>query len=181
MTIVVPVAPSVKTPISAASVPCTRDELGRDALGQHAHDRARRVGVLEQRARVGVGLHVTRGEQAAADGQQVRDEADRHAELLGDLRRVAVRADRVRREVLEHEAGVRRRLQRLAGAGDAGLRVDDRAVDRAGERDEREQRGGRVAAGVRDQRALRREELGQAVAPRAGRRAVPGLRPRRRR
>ena len=103
-------------------------QLGRDALGQDAHDRARRVGVLEQRARVGVGLHVTRREQAAAHGQQVGDEADRHPELLGDLRRVAVRADGVRREVLEHRAGVRRRLQRLAGARDARLRVDTAPV-----------------------------------------------------
>ena len=122
-------------------------------------------------------LHVTGGEQPAPHGQQMRDEADREAERLLDLRRVLVRADAVRREVLEDEARVRRRLQPAAGARDAGLRVDDdaRRVDRAGERREREQRRGRVTAGVRDERRLGREELGQPVAPRAGLRMLEAV------
>ena len=180
ITIAVPVAPSVKTPSSAVSVALHARELGRDALGEHPHRPALSAYAASSSPRTSaLGLHVTGREQAATHGQQVRDEADGEAELLRDLGRVAVGADRVRREVLEHDARVRRRRQRPAGAGDAGLRVDHRAVDDAGERPEREQRGGRVAAGVRDQPALRRVELRQAVAPGAGSRVVPGLRQRR--
>ena len=52
-------------------------KLRRHAVRQHTDDRARCVGILEQRANVGVGLHVTRREQAAPHGKQVRHEADR--------------------------------------------------------------------------------------------------------
>jgi len=82
-------------------------ELGRDTLGEHPHDRARRGCLREQRADSGVRLHVTGGEQPAAHGEQVRHEADREAELLRDLRCVPVGADGVRREVLEHGARMR--------------------------------------------------------------------------
>ena len=97
----------------------------------------------------------------------MRDEADGEAEELLDLGRVLVRADAVRRDVLEHGRSVRARLQRAARAGDARLRVDDDAVgiDRAGERAEREQRGGRITAGVGDQPARRGRQLGQRIAP----------------
>ena len=113
----------------------------------------------------------------------MRHEADVEAEHLRDLRLVLVRADAVRREVLEHGRRVRALLERAAGAGDAGLRVHDdaRRVDRVRERREREQDRGRVAAGVRDQRPVRRCQLRQRVAPVAERlrlrvlEAVPGL------
>ena len=76
-----------------------------------------------------------------------------------------------------------RRLQRPARPGHPGHRVDDDAarVDRVPQRPEGEQDGGRVAAGVRDERALDGAELRQTVRPaaellRAGvREAVPGV------
>ena len=80
-----------------------------DALRQHAYDGvARHVRGLEPR-RGGRprAARVAGRDQPAAHGQQVRDEADREAERLLDLGRVLVRADAVRRDVLEHEAGVR--------------------------------------------------------------------------
>ena len=127
-TIVVPVEPSVKTPISAASVPCTRASSGVVPAGQDAHDGAAGVGVHEQRAHVAVRLDVARGEEPAAHGEEVRNEADREAERLRDLGRVPVRSDGVRRDVLEDEARVRARLQLAARTGDARLRVDDDAA-----------------------------------------------------
>src|SRR5438128_10933222 len=118
---------------------------------------------------------VAGGEQAAPEGQQVGDEADGEAELLADLGGVAMRSDRVRREVLQHEACVGARLRSSAGARDARLGVDDDAprLDGVDEGREREQRGGRVAAWVGDERRNGWPELGQPVAPGAGDGAVP--------
>ena len=78
-----------------------------------------------------------------------------------------VRADSVGREILEHEAGVRARFQRAAGAGHSGLRVDDDSVrlDCLSDGRESKQRRSRVAARVRDQPARRRIELRQCIAP----------------
>ncbi len=131
-------------------------ELGRDPLRQHGHGGRCGVRRLERLAQIGGRGHVTGREQPALHRQQVRDEADREAERLRDLGRVLMRPDLVRRDVLEHGGRVRGRLQRPPGAGDARLRVDDDAgrLDRVHERREREQDRGRVAAGVRDQRAL---------------------------
>ena len=164
MTIVIPVEWSAKTPISAASVPCTRADLGLDPLRQHAHDRAVGVGLLDQRSRIGVGAEVTRREQASAHGQQVRHERDLEAELLRDLGAVAVRADRVRREVLEHGARVRAVLERPPGARHARFRVDDHVAV-----DDLAQRGrGRAARRSRSSRGSR-SAAPRRDAPRAGR------------
>ena len=57
----------------------------------------------------------------------MRDEADGEAEQLLDLRRVLVRADRVRSDVLEHGRRVRAVAERAPGAGDARLAVHDDA------------------------------------------------------
>ena len=99
------------------------------------------------------GLHVAGREQPAADGQQVRDEADGEAERLLDLGRVLVRADAVRRDVLEHGAGVRGRLQRAAGAGDARLRVDDDAARDRSTRRAARARAARRSRSSRDSRS----------------------------
>ena len=97
----------------------------------------------------------------------MRHEADREAEELLDLGLVLVLPDLVRRDVVEHGGGVGGGLERAAGARDTRLRVHDHARlrDRAGDRADREQRRGRVAAGVGDQRPDRRRELRQRVAP----------------
>ena len=151
-------------------------ELGRHPFRQHAHDLAPRVRLLEQRAHVRVGAHVTRREQAAAHRQQVRHERDREAELLRDLGAVAVRADGVRREVLEHEARVRAVLQRRGRRRSSPTsRRRHVAVDDVAQRREREQRRRRVAARVRDQRPSGGMHLRQPVAPRARREPVPVL------
>ena len=120
------------------------------------------------------GPDVARRDQAAPDGEQMRDEADREAERLLDLGRVLVRADLVGRDVLEHRGRVRRGLQGPPSTRDPRLGVDDHSgrVDRAGERRERQQHGGGVAAGIRDQRAVRRKELRDRVVPVAERRGV---------
>ena len=90
------------------------------------------------------------------------------AELLLDLRRVAVRGDLVGEDVLARHREVRGLVERAPGAGDALLGVDHDVGDqpRARERREREQRGGRVAAGVGDDRRggdLLAVQLGQPV------------------
>ena len=97
----------------------------------------------------------------------MRRERDGEAEQLRDLGHVLMRADLVRRDVLEHEAGVRSGLQRPPGAGHARLGVDDDAVgvDRVADGAEREQRRGRVAPRVRDQATGHVDELGQPVDP----------------
>ena len=144
-------------------------ELRGHVLGQDAHRRRGRVGGLEQGARLArVRLDVGRRDEPAPDGEEMRDEADGEAERLRDLRLVLVSPDLVGRDVLEHRAGVRARLEGLARAGDARLGVDDHAarrVDDPGERLERQQRGGRVAAGIRDQPGRRRRELGDRIRP----------------
>ena len=114
----------------------------------------------------------------------MRDERDREAEELRDLGRVLVRADRVRRDVLEHGGGVRAGLQRAAGAGDARLRRRRRR-----RRDRRCRRSAptRAARRSRSSRGWRSAgrsaaELGQRVPPVS---LLPGWRtrttPRRRR
>ena len=175
-TIRVPVARSVKTPSSAASVPCTRDELGRDSLRAAASPPAMsRRRPRAARARPSPDLHVARRDQArggrAAGAGRSRPESRAPA-------RSRARAGASRPCTAETFSSTTPRgigLQRPAGARDPGLRVDDDAarLDHTCERREREQRGGRVAAGVRDQRPGRREELGNGVAPapRARRRA----------
>ena len=99
-------------------------------------------------------------------------EANGEPERALDLRRVPVRPDLVGREVLEDEARVRARRWAPAGTGDARLRVDDDVgrIDRGHERREREERGSRIAPGVRDERAGRRPQLGQPVLPASERR-----------
>ena len=79
-----------------------------------------------------------------------------------------MRADAVGHEVLGHRDEVRLGGGRAAGAGDAGLRVDDDVGDRAAarQRGQREQRRRRVAAGVGDEVGagdLLAVDLGQAV------------------
>ncbi len=104
-----------RAPISAASVPWTRASSGRDTLRQQPHGRARRIGGLEAVPQLAAGrLRVAGHEQPAPDRQQVRHEADGKAERLPDLGRVLVRPDAIRRDVLEHEAGVRGRLRARA-------------------------------------------------------------------
>ena len=114
-----------------------------------------------------VRLDVTGRDQAAPERHDVRHEADREAEQLLDLGRVLVRPT---------VYGVM--LSSTAAAWEAGLSVrpapempdfastitHDCEID-AGDRAEREQRRGRVAAGVGDQRPDRRRELRQRVAP----------------
>ena len=104
------------------------------------------------------------------DRHQVRREGHAHAvaELLLDLRRVAVTADLVRRDRLVdgHEVLVMRRLS--TGAADARLGVDHHVAQQArtGERGEREDRRGRIAARVGHQvgaRDLVAVQLGQPV------------------
>ena len=92
---------------------------------------------------------------------------DREAEQLRDLGHVLVGADPIGRDVLEHRAGMGRRLQRAARARHPGERVDDDGVglDRVLQRREREQGRGRVAPGVRDQAPRVGDELGQPVDP----------------
>src|SRR3954447_17843002 len=153
------------------------------------HEGLARVRVVVELAEL-VGLHVARrghvaGDQLAlGERQQVGRERDRHArpqgrELLLDLRRVAVPRDLVGRHVLGGGDEVRRRRRRPPGARDARLRVDHHVADRRGprQRRQREQRGGRVAAGVGDEVRLAHRvarELRQAVhaLPEVLRRAV---------
>ena len=148
---------SSKSAISAAVRVLDARELGRRRRrgGRGRPSLPAYASSSSARRSLPVATHVARHEQAAAHRQQVRDEADREAERLRDLRRVLVPADRVRREVLEHEARMRARLQLAARARDARLRVDHdaRRVDRARDRRQREQRGCRVAARVGDRAA----------------------------
>ena len=103
----------------------------------------------------------------------MRDEADREAERLRDLGRVLVRADPVGRDVLEHGARVRARLQRRGRrrrrptcASTTTLAGSIASASGA----EREERRGRVAAGVRDQPALGGQSSGSAYSTRRARR-----------
>jgi hypothetical protein len=97
----------------------------------------------------------------------MRDEGHRETQRLRDLRRVLVAADLVGGEVVEYEAGVRRRLRTAARARHSRLRVDDHTgrIDRADERGKGEQGSGRIAPRVGDQPAGRRPQLGQRVCP----------------
>ncbi len=87
----------------------------------------------------------------------MRQEGDRqvgaeHRQLLLDLRRVAVAGDAVGGDVLVDGDEVRLVGRGAAGAGGAGLGVDDHVGEQAGVRQRREpeQRRGREAAGVGD-------------------------------
>ena len=98
----------------------------------------------------------------------------RAGELLLDLGDVAVAADAVRLHALvdlaEHQVG----LGLAAGARDAALGVDDEVADEPGpgQRRERQERRGRVAAGRADDRDRRRRRAPRARldGARAGRR-----------
>ena len=169
-TIVRPLGGSAKTPSSTRVGVHDALDLRDDALRQHrarpasprtppragrARSRPRRR--RRNRSRAG------RGGSAAGAGRS----AGAKPSIMLHLEHVPVAADRVRLVVLEHRARERRLARRAARARDARLRVDDdaRRVDDVRERREREHRGGRVAAGVRDQAAGRRLQLGQRVAP----------------
>ena len=167
MTIARPVERSMKRPISAASVPCTRASSGA-ILRQHGDRVGARVGLLEPLPQVVLDrVGVAGSDEAAPHGQQVRDEAHGKAERLLDLGRVLVPPDPVRRQVLEHVAGVRLRLERPSGARDARLRVDDHAVavERRHERKQGEENGRRVAAGSGHEPPGRRQKLRKRVLP----------------
>jgi hypothetical protein len=140
--------------------------------------------LLEQRAQVGArGADVAGREQPSPHREQVRGERDREPEELRDLGDVLVGAHLVRRDILENGAGMGRRAEGTARAGHPRHRVDDDApgVDRGRDGPEREEHGGRVAARVRHEPALRRRQLGQPVRPPAELvrtrvlEAVPGL------
>ena len=149
--------------------PLDARELRRDAVGQEAHD-ARPAYASSSRARsvVGVGRRVAGDEQPAAHGQQVRDEADREAERLLDLGRVLVRPDAVRRDVLEHEAGVRRLLQRRAPRPRRRTsRRRRRSRARAG------LRAGRARAGWRSRSSPGSRSAGPVGGPSSGHRVAP--------
>ena len=84
----------------------------------------------------------------------MRHERHRRAELLLDLGGVPVREHAVRGDAAMVLAEMRPIAGRLAGAGNAGLGIDDDAAFEqagCGQRLEREQRGRRIAAGARDQ------------------------------
>ena len=117
----------------------------------------------------------------------MRDEGHREAEELRDLGRVLVRADLVRRDVLEHGGGVRALLQGAARAGDAGLRRRPRrspgrrrrrAARARGARRSRSSRGsrsaGRWAARARGARSTSSAWKRMRTTPR-GRRPTPGV------
>ena len=93
---------------------------------------------------------------------------DPERQLLLDLGRVPVRGDLVGDDVLAGHRQVGGLVERPPGAGDALLGVDHDVGDQpgAGERREREQRRGRVAARVGDDRGagdLLAVQLGQPV------------------
>ena len=79
-----------------------------------------------------------------------------------------VLADAIRRDVLEHHSGVRRRARSPSRTCHPRLRVDDDTgrLDLGGDRREREQCRGRVAAGVRDEPTRWRMQLGKPIRPR---------------
>ena len=128
----------------------------------HLDERLLRVGGREQLAQLPAGhrargRHVAAGQLALVERHEVRLELDRQVgaeqrELLLDLRRVPVGGDLVGEDVLAGHRQVRGLVERAAGAGDALLGVDHHVGDQPGarERREREQRRGRVAAGVGD-------------------------------
>jgi hypothetical protein len=116
-------------------------ELGAMPSGRTVTTGTAGVGLLEQgarSARSGATLHVAMSPRRTA---AVRREGDREAEQLRDLGHVLMRADAIRRDVLEHRAGVGRCLQRAAGARHPGEAVDDdgAGLDRVLQRREREQ------------------------------------------
>ena len=153
-----------------ASVPWTRVSSGVDALGEDAHDVAVGVRVLEQRARVVVRVrrNTSRAARAARGGGAGRSRPGSRAAA-----RSPARAGARRRAYGETFSSTKPACE-LAFSSRPAPETPDFAstttlsgLDRVGERREREQRGGRVAAGVGDELPLGREELRQAVAPRA--------------
>ena len=117
--------------------------------------------------------HVTGDELALVERQQVRRERDRDVvaerrELLLDLRRVTVTRDAVGVDVLIDGDEVRLVGGAASGAGDAGLGVDDDVGDQPGarQRGQRQDRRGRIAAGVGDQLGAARSARGRAPAAR---------------
>ncbi len=119
------------------------------------------------------GLHVAAGQLALVERQQVRDEGDRRRaaqrrQLLFDLGPVAVSLGLVGEGVLVHRDVVHRVSAAAAGAGDALLGVDDDVCKQAllGQRRQREDARGRIAAGCGDQLGLAQliaVELGKPV------------------
>ncbi len=144
-------------------------ELGRDSLGQHVDDVALGIVLLENGAQVRPArAHEAGRQEAAPHGEQVRHEGHREAELRGDLGCVLVHPDLVRRDVLEDDPGVRRRLWGPPCTGHPRLRVHDDAgrLDLGRDRPEREQDSRRVAAGIGDETPARRAQLRETVRPR---------------
>ena len=94
-------------------------------------------------------------------------ERHREAEELGDLRHVLVRADPVRRHVLEHRARVGRGLEAPPRTRHPRQPVHDDGIpfDHILQGAEGQERGGRVATRIRDQPARAGDQLGQSVAP----------------
>ena len=143
-------------------------ELGNDTVGKDVYDVTLGVVVREELAEVCASrAHDAGGDEPAPDREQMRDERHREAEVRGDLRRVLVHTDAVRRDVLEDGACVRRRAQRSTGTRHPGLRVDDDAgrLDLGGDRRESEQHCSRVAAGIGDEPPRRSAQLREAVRP----------------
>ena len=166
MTIAVPVAPSAKTPISAASVPCTRASSGVTPSGSTRTTAAVGVGLFEQRADVGARSgrnrwRAGRGAPAAGAGRSRRGSraAARSRARAGARRRAYGERFSSTEPACDDAFSDLPAPETPDFASTIALSID------AGERAEREQRRGRVAAGVRDQQSLRRVELRQAVAP----------------
>ena len=148
----------LEEPTSAASVPWTRASSGARPSGSTLTAWLSRVRRLERARRSPRRARSTsRSARAAPAAGAGRSRPGSRAPARSRAR--AVRADAVRRR----RSRARRRRARLGfsdspGAGHARLRVDhdDVRLDRAGERREREQRSGRIAARVGDQPALGR-------------------------
>ena len=152
-------------PVAGSTVAKTRAMLvSRTSRtpGRHVGQLDERLAVVEARVYVGdlggrqllAGAHVATREQALVERHEVRDERDPElvgAELLLELRAVAVALDLVRVDVLGDRREVRRLGRAAARARHARLRVDDDVLDHVAERREREDRGGRVATGAGDQ------------------------------
>ena len=167
-TIVRPLGGSAKTPSSTPSVCTTRAISGHDALRQHPHDRrspayaasssaARRPPIRRARNRSRAG----RGGSAAGAG---RSAGAKPSIMLASRARAGARPIEYGLK-FSSTAPAMRRLARASGRRrtcPTSRRRRPSPVDDVAQRREREQRRGRVAAGVRDQPARRRLQLGQA-------------------
>ena len=106
------------------------------------------VALDRRRVDAGCQARVDRLEDPAVERHEVRHERHVHPELLLDLGLVPMREHAVRGDAAVHLGEVRALGRRLAGARDAGLRVDDDArLNQPGgdERLQRQDRGRRVA------------------------------------